>query len=150
MDGTEKLKEFIQTVAQYMQTPCEVAVSRDAANQIHVAIQAPDQGRILIGKGGQNLRALEHIARMVLFRQNADQRSVSIDINDYRAERVRELGVLVQASATRVRQTGKSEALEPMTAYERRIVHTELASYSDLSSESVGQDPCRRVVIKPL
>jgi spoIIIJ-associated protein len=150
MDEKEKLKEFIRTVTEHMQIPCDITVSGDDADQVRVTIQAPEEGRLLIGKGGQNLKALEHVARMMMFRQNPDRRTVSIDVNDYRAERVRELGALVHAAATRVQQTGKSEALDPMTSYERRIVHTELAPYGDLTSESVGQEPNRRVVIKPL
>lgn len=144
------IKDFIRRIAEYMQIPCEVSVTTDAAGSVRVAVQADDHGRILIGKNGQNLKALEHIVRVMWLRQNPENRSVIVDVNDYHAERSKELVALVRETATRVQQTRCSEAFEPMTSYERRLVHTELATYSDLSSESIGQDPHRRVVIKPL
>jgi len=52
--------------------------------------------------------------------------------------------------AHRVRISKKAEALVPMSSYERRLVHVELASYADLETESIGEEPKRRIVIKPL
>lgn len=149
-ETTALLNDFVRRIADFMQIPCEVSVSADDGGTVRVAVQAADNGRLLIGKNGQNLKALEHVVRVMWLRQHPDNRSVVVDVNDYRAERAQELIQLVREAATRVQQTGRSEALEPMTSYERRIVHTELATFSDLSTESVGQDPHRRVVIKPL
>lgn len=142
--------QFLQKIAEYMRISCDITANTDEAGSVRVAVQAAEDGKLLIGKNGQNLKALEHVARMAWLRQNPDQRSLVVDVNDYRAEQAQGLIQLVHATAVRVRETRKSEALEPMSSYERRIVHTELASYSDLATESVGQDPHRRVVIKPL
>ena len=147
---TSLLHDFVRRIAEFMEIPCEVSVSSGEGGSVRVAVQAADNGRLLIGKNGQNLKALEHVVRVMWLRQNPETRSVVVDVNDYRAERSKELVQLARETATRVQQTRKSEAFEPMTSYERRLVHTELATYSDLSSESVGQDPYRRVVIKPL
>jgi len=149
-ENTSIIHDFVRRVADYMQIPCEVAISSEENGAVRVAVQADDNGRLLIGRNGQNLKALEHVVRMVWVRQHPEARSVVVDVNDYRAERSKELIQLVREMATRVQQTRRSEAFEPMTSYERRLVHTELASYSDLASESVGQEPLRRVVIKPL
>ncbi|MEK7638095.1 MAG: R3H domain-containing nucleic acid-binding protein [Patescibacteria group bacterium] len=149
-ENTSIINDFIRRVAEYMQIPCEVSVSSEEGGSVSVAVQADDNGRLLIGKNGQNLKALEHVVRVMWMRQNPENRSVIVDVNDYRAERSKELIQLVRETAARVQQTRRSEAFEPMTSYERRLVHTELATYSDLSTESVGQDPQRRVVIKPL
>jgi spoIIIJ-associated protein len=149
-ENTAIIHDFIRRVADFMQIPCEVSVSSEDGGSVRVAVQAADNGRLLIGKNGQNLKALEHVVRVMWLRQNPENRSVVVDVNDYRAERSKELIQLVRETATRVQQTRRSEAFEPMTSYERRLVHTELATYSDLASESVGQDPHRRVVIKPL
>lgn len=149
-DNTSIINDFIRRVAEYMQIPCEVSVSSEEGGSVRVAVQADDNGRLLIGKNGQNLKALEHVVRVMWLRQNPENRSLIVDVNDYRAERSKELIQLVRETAERVQQTHRSEAFEPMTSYERRLVHTELATYSDLSTESVGQDPHRRVVIKPL
>lgn len=144
------IHDFVRRITEYMQIPCEVSVSSEEGGSVRVAVQAADNGRLLIGKNGQNLKALEHIVRIMWLRQNPDNRSVVVDVNDYRAERSKELIQLVRETASRVQQTRRSEAFEPMSSYERRLVHTELATYSDLATESVGQDPHRRVVIKPL
>ena len=144
---TPDYHDFIRRVAEYMQIPARFRY-RPAARS-DVAVQADDNGAF-IGKNGQNLKALEHVVRVMWMRQNPENRSVIVDVNDYRAERSKELIQLVRETAARVQQTRRSEAFEPMTSYERRLVHTELATYSDLSTESVGQDPQRRVVIKPL
>ncbi len=149
-ENTSIINDFVRRIAGYMQIPCEVSVSSEEGGSVRVAVQADDNGRLLIGKNGQNLKALEHVVRVMWLRQNPENRSVIVDVNDYRAERSKELIQLVRETATRVQQTRRSEAFEPMTSYERRLVHTELATYSDLSTESVGQDPHRRVVIKPL
>lgn len=148
-DDAQKIEEFIRTITGYMQIPCEMTVATEAGS-VRVALQTSEDGRLLIGKNGQNLKALEHVVRMVSMRNNPDQRSVVVDVNNYRAEQTQQLIESVRAAAERVQQTRRSEALEPMSSYQRRVVHTELASYSGLSSESVGQDPHRRVVIKPL
>jgi len=152
MNQVEKqtIEEFIRRTTEYMQIPCEVAVSTEAGGTVRVSLQTAEDGRLLIGKNGQNLNAFEHIVRMVSLRINPDQRGVVVDVNNYRAEQTQQLVEVVRATAERVRQTRNSEALEPMTSYQRRVVHTELATYSDLSTESVGQDPHRRVVIKLL
>jgi spoIIIJ-associated protein len=146
----QKIKEFIQEAARHMQIPCEIDVSADEGGVVQVAIQASDDGRLLIGKNGQNLKALEHVVRILCLRQNPEFRAVTVDVNNYRAERTNELVRIVHETAVRVRETRRSEALDPMVAHERRIVHTELAAYGDLSTESIGIDPNRRVVIKPL
>ena len=87
---------------------------------------------------------------MMWLRKSPEHGTVVVDVNNYRSEQNERLVGSVHEAAVRVQQTRKSEALPPMTSYERRIVHTELAVYSDLTTESVGQDPHRRVVIKPL
>lgn len=149
-ENTAIINDFVRRITDYMQIPCEVAVTAEEGGSVRVSVQADDNGRLLIGKNGQNLKAFEHVVRIMWLRQNPENRSVIVDVNDYRAERSKELIQLVRETAERVRQTRRSEAFEPMTSYERRLVHTELATYSDLSTESVGQDPHRRVVIKPL
>jgi len=144
------IENFLRQVTEYMQIPCEVAVTAEEGGTTRVAIQTSEDGRLLIGKSGQNLKALEHVVRLMLMRQSSEYHTVVVDVNNYRAEQTQKLVEVVHATAARVQQTKRSEAMDPMTSYQRRVVHTELAVYSDLASESVGQEPHRRVVIKPL
>lgn len=149
IEATSKLEEFVRQITTYMQIPCELAVDVQD-DTVRIALTSTEEGRLLIGKNGQNLKALEHVVRLVALRHEMPQRSLTVDVNNYRAEQTQQLVQLVRTAAQRVQQTRRSEALEPMTSYQRRVVHTELASFHDLTSESVGQDPQRRVVIKPV
>ncbi|HUO75901.1 MAG TPA: R3H domain-containing nucleic acid-binding protein [Candidatus Paceibacterota bacterium] len=115
-----------------------------------ISITSDDAAKYLIGKGGQTLQALEHIVRLMWSRKAGAYTNIVVDVNDYRREQAAKVTQLAHQAASRVRMSGKSEALDPMTAAERRIIHTELATYNDLVTESIGQDPNRRVVIKPL
>jgi spoIIIJ-associated protein len=150
--ASEKVKEWVTRIAHDMGIECMVAVHapEDGLSPIAVDVQAPEGSKLLIGKNGQNLRALEHVVRAMFVRHTNAHRPLVIDVNDYRKEKTRELVDIVKQAAGRVRDTGRSEALPPMTSYERRIAHTELAAWSEVSTESVGQEPQRRVVIKPL
>jgi spoIIIJ-associated protein len=112
-----------------------------------MSIVAPEDARFLIGRNGQNLQALNHIVRLVA---SSDQEKIIVDVNDYRQQRANEIEQLVRATVTLVRSQQKPQGLGVMTAYERRIVHTHLASYTDVTGESVGQEPARSVVIRPL
>ncbi len=115
-----------------------------------------NDSQILIGKHGQNLSALEHCVRLIAFKkiteqadQNINDINFVLDVDDYRKFRAEEIVSLAKTTAERVSNTRRAEALPPMTSYERRIVHVELAGFSDLHTESIGQEPRRRIVIKP-
>jgi len=145
---TEELTGIISRTLAYLRVDATVSVAESGAG-LTAAIEAPAEANLLIGKDGQNLKALEHVLR-AMWSRRAGARSVSIDVNGYRRDRDQELAKSVHVVALRVRETQRPEALDPMNPYERRIVHTELAAYHDLASESVGQDPHRRVVVRPL
>jgi spoIIIJ-associated protein len=148
----ERIAKIVMTITTYLQVPCEVSIvgTEGEAQGIAVNLTAAENGRYLIGKGGQNLRALETVVRSIVSRGLSRPIPLTVDVNDYRKQQQEELASRIHEVAGRVRETRKAEALDPMTAYERRIVHTELAVYRDLVSESVGQEPHRRVVIKPV
>jgi len=148
----QSLETIVRTLLGFFAIPYDDVVVQpsEPGGRLTVSLTAPE-GKVLIGKGGQNLKALEHVVRMMMAQQHPDEaRGLIVDINDYRREMAAELATSTRTIAERVRQTRQPEALRPMTAYERRIVHTELAAFADLTSESVGQDPHRRVVIRPL
>lgn len=146
------IEPIIRTLLGFFGVPFEAdsITTEQADGRLAVSVTVPE-GKVLIGKGGQNLKALEHVVRLMWSRQRPEEaRGMVIDINGYRKEVAAELATSVREIALRVRETRSPEALRPMTSYERRIVHTELATFSDLTSESVGQEPHRRVVIRPL
>ncbi|HEY4477165.1 MAG TPA: R3H domain-containing nucleic acid-binding protein, partial [Candidatus Paceibacterota bacterium] len=106
---------------------------------------------LLIGEDGQNLLALNHLLRRVIERKiEGVEAKFLIDVNDYRRRRFDELKDQARMSAQRVRYFKKEVTLEPMNAFERRIVHLALQEYPDISTESTGEGSSRRVVIRPL
>lgn len=142
---------MVRKLTGHMNLDCQVTVSRQTEPQegLLVSIFTPENARFLIGKNGQNLRALEQVVRLMVLKLTGQPANVSLDVNDYRKEKALQVIQVARDAVSRVRNTRRAEALEPMTAYERRVVHMELAAYTDIVTESIGEEPQRRVVIKP-
>jgi spoIIIJ-associated protein len=115
-----------------------------------ISVYSSEDLSMLIGKNGQNLKAIEHIAKAITFKKAPEQVSFALDINDYRKSRAKLIVRSALEVANRVRDNKRAEALLPMSSYERRLVHIELTAYPDLETESIGEEPQRRVVIRPL
>ena len=145
-----QIEETIKKLASFMNLDCQVELreQKDDKNALLISIYTPEDAKFLIGRNGQTLQALEHLIRL-MFVKETETPSLILDVNDYRKSRVTYLVDLAKEAVTRVRNTQKAEALLPMTAYERRVVHMELAAAPDVATESIGEEPYRRVVIKP-
>ena len=146
--------EAVRHILSAMNLNCQVELREETQDggkeALHVAIYTPEHARFLIGKNGQNLQSMEHIVRAMFSKNGQDvSKTILLDVNDYKKSRASQVLELVKAVVTRVRNTKKAEALMPMSSYERRVVHMELASMPDIATESVGQEPQRRVIIKP-
>lgn len=115
-----------------------------------VSVRSPQELGVLIGKNGQNIGAIEHVLRLMAYKEIPKNLSVVLDINDYRKSRASFIVDQARVVAARVEATKKAEALSPMSSYERRLVHVELASRVNLITESVGEEPKRRVVVRSL
>ena len=108
-----------------------------------------DDAGLLIGEDGQNLFALNYLLRkMVEKKTNAQECQFIVDVNDYQRRRFDELRDKARMSAQRVRYFKKEVTLEPMSAFERRVIHLALQEYPDIATESIGDGHERRVVIK--
>ena len=101
----------------------------------------------LIGRGGENLVALQQVTSAITSRQVGRTVHVPLDIEGYRRRREEQLREIARRVAARVRTSGQAVTLEPMLAYERRIVHLAVQDTPGVKTESVGIDPNRRVVI---
>jgi len=114
-----------------------------------ILIHTQDAG-LLIGENGINLLALNYLLRRIIERKFAvTEAQFMIDVNDYQRRRFDELRDKARMGAQRVRYFKKEVTLEPMSAFERRIVHLALQEYPDIETESLGEGPERRVVIRP-
>ncbi len=105
---------------------------------------------MLIGERGNNLIALEHMLKKIVSKKKGEEEQrFTLDINDYRVKRLEDLKQDVKNAAREVRLYHRDSPLRPMSSFERRIVHLLLAEYPDITTESIGMDPERRVIIKP-
>lgn len=123
----------------------DVEVS-DEPGQEGLDVTGPDLG-VLIGRGGENLVALQQIVSAITSRRVDRTVHVPVDVEGYRRRREDQLREIARRVALRVRSSGQAVTLEPMLAYERRIVHLEVQGESGIATESVGLEPNRRVVI---
>ena len=109
---------------------------------------------ILIGEDGKHLIALSHIIKKItenkLKNDNLENFSFFLDVNDYQMKKIEELKNLARMNAQKARYFKKEVEMEPMSSYDRRIIHSALSEYLDIKTESVGEGMDRRVVIKPI
>jgi spoIIIJ-associated protein len=100
----------------------------------------------LVGRDGEVLDALQELTRLAVQTQTGERSRLMLDVGGHRARRRTELVALAQRAMDQARDTGQTVALEPMTAFERKVVHDAVSS-AGLRSESEGEDPNRRVVV---
>jgi spoIIIJ-associated protein len=107
-----------------------------------------DDMALLIGKRGHTLDALQELVKSHVQRELGERCHVQVDVEDYRKRRRSRIVQRARGAAHRVKRSGKTEALEPMTAYERKVVHDTVAEVGGLETVSEGEEPERRVVIR--
>lgn len=104
---------------------------------------------ILIGPKAETLNALQFIAGLIASKELGHTIPLIIDVEGYRSRRVQQLRQLARRMAEQAVKTGKRQILEPMTASDRRIIHIELRNHPEVKTESIGEDPRRKVTIIP-
>jgi len=114
-----------------------------------VAIVGADDLDPLVGSRGATLDALQELTRLTVAQQTGVRTRLMLDVGGYRAGRRTELSELAATSATRVIDSGETVRMNPMNAFERKIVHDVVTATDGVRSESEGEDPARRVVILP-
>ncbi len=125
----------------------ETRVSEDDGRKmIMVNIEGQDLG-YLIGRKSETLNALQYITSLIVSHKMQQWVPLQIDIQNYRSRRENELRKLARRMADQVLKTGRKQFLEPMPANERRIIHMELRENPDVETESVGEEPNRKVSI---
>ncbi len=122
--------------------------AREDAGVVQVTISGA-QLAPLIGRRGQTLEALELLVNLIVGRRLARRIPVVVDAERYRERRREALAALARRTATRVRRMGQPVALEPMSASERRVIHTTLAVDPGIATHSEGEGASRHVVITP-
>jgi spoIIIJ-associated protein len=148
MIDKENLEKIVKEFFQKMTIDGEIKIlpPKDETLSIHLKVENP---QILIGEKGQTLFEIQHLLKAILKRKINENFYIDLDINDYKKKKIEYLKDLARSVADEVSLTKKEKILSPMPAYERRIIHLEIAGRKDVTSESIGQEPERRVVIKP-
>lgn len=140
-----KLEEFL---SQIVGICGDVTVKvLNSGRRFLVELDGEDIGR-LIGKHGKTLAALQHVAMIYLNRMSDTKLSVSVDAGEYKKRRKKNLESIVKQAIERVKATKDKVVLDPMFAFERRLVHEIVKQYKDIKSYSVGVEPYRKVVIE--
>lgn len=116
-------------------------------NQINLTITGEKVSH-LIGYKGKTIESLQSLLNAILQRENEDNAKVFVEVSDYKKKKEEKLKALANKMANNAVKFRKPIKLEPMSAYERLIIHTELAKRNDVETESKGEEPRRCVVIK--
>ena len=146
------LREFLEKTVRAAGFQLKVTVTAVADAGAEAEIIADIDGRdkeLLLERGGEVLRALEHLAFRALRLEPEWHEKIHIDCGGYRALRFEELRMTAKVAAERVQTTKQPFRLNPMTSRERRIVHLALKDMPGVRTESVGMGEQRQVVIHP-
>jgi spoIIIJ-associated protein len=146
-DSAELLAELLEEVADGLGLECEVVVE-EGDGVLRGSLEGEDVG-LLIGRRGQTIDAIQHLAQRIVFRGGESRARVVIDVDGYRERRARTLREDADDAAEEVLRSGEAVELEPMPASERRVVHEHLRDRGDVSTHSEGEEPERYLVISP-
>ncbi len=150
-DQADIVADFLEGLFDAMDLRAEVETGVEQGT-MYVDIWATDDDEnvgLLIGRHGQALDALQEIVRAIVLRRTDERCQVVVDVEDYRKRRKAQLVSRARQTARRVQKSGRPEELEPMNAFERKIVHDAVAAIGGVTTGSEGEDPDRRVVISP-
>ncbi|OGO43549.1 MAG: hypothetical protein A2Z05_05245 [Chloroflexi bacterium RBG_16_60_22] len=152
----ETAREILERLLEMMDLPATVALCEEFtvlddegnAASIGLNIEGEDLG-ILIGRRGQTMSSLQYLLRLMLARKMETRIPIVVDVEGYKQRRCEGLRLLANRLAEQVRTRKTPFTMEPMTAFERRVVHLALADHPDVYTESTGLGEARKVVIAP-
>jgi len=143
-----KIKEIVEEFFKKMTIDVEIGPLSQQEETLSINLRM-DEPQILIGEGGQTLLEVQRLLRAILRRKIQETFFIDLDINDYKKRKIEYLKEMARSIADEVALAKRERILSPMPAYERRIIHLEIADRQDVTTESLGQEPERRVIIKP-
>jgi len=148
--GAEIALEFIRKVVADMELDLKVAMQPGKNDDTLITVDGEGAG-LLIGHHGETLDSLQYLANLAANKKVKGEKreyvKISVDVEGYRAKREETLRNLARRTAAKVIQRKKSVMLEPMNPYERRIIHSEVQGIEGVSTNSIGSENNRRVVM---
>jgi len=144
-------KAILETLMGHLGFDVRVEVTTGETSRLNVVADGEEKEALgaLIGRKGERLSALQHLVNLMLSKEIGTWTRVLVDVEDYRGRRERQLRELADRAAARVVETGKMLQLEPMSALERRWIHLALRDHPSVATQSIGEEPNRRVVLIP-
>jgi spoIIIJ-associated protein len=155
-DIYEAAKSVLEKLLELMEIPASVTLSAEfttenedgTTSSVGLNIEGEDLG-ILIGRRGQTMASLQHIVRIILAHQMQARVPIVLDVEGYKQRRCEGLRALARRLAEQVKARRIPFSMEPMPAFERRVVHLALADHPDVTTESTGIGEARKVIISP-
>ena len=144
-------KEILEQIMSQLEFNVRVEVAAGETNRLNVVGEGDEKEALgaLIGRKGERLSALQHLVNLLLSKRVGEWTRILVDVEDYRGRRERQLRDLANRAAERVIETKKMLQLEPMPALERRWIHLALRDHERVATQSIGEEPNRRVVVLP-
>ncbi len=144
-------QEILETLLRHLGYDVVVTIRTGETSKLDVTGEGAEKEALgaLIGRKGERLSALQHLVNLLLSKRMGAWTRVLVDVEDYRGRRERQLREIALRAADRVDETGKMLQLEAMPALERRWIHLALRDRAGVSTQSIGEEPNRRVVVIP-
>ena len=144
-------KEILEQIMSQLEFNVRVEIAAGETNRLNVVGEGDEKEALgaLIGRKGERLSALQHLVNLLLSKRVGEWTRILVDVEDYRGRRERQLRDLANRAAERVVETGKMLQLEPMPALDRRWIHLALRDHERVGTQSIGEEPNRRVVVLP-
>ncbi|WP_344247882.1 protein jag [Isoptericola hypogeus] len=155
-DRTARLEEEGEVAADYLEELLDIAdldgdidldIRHDRA-AVEVVAEEQNSLSVLVGRDGEVLEALQELTRLAVQARTGERSRLMLDVAGFRATRRSELTALAERAVAQVRESGEELELEPLNAFERKVVHDVVAE-SGLVSDSRGVEPERYVVVQP-
>jgi len=144
------VNELLEKMKVRASVSSEYLPATDSRNRVPVRVNIQgDDLSYLIGRQAETLNALQYISSLIINKEIGRSIPLIVDVEGYRDRREKQLRQIARRMADQAMSTGKRQVLEPMPANERRIIHIELRENPDISTESIGEDPRRKVTISP-
>jgi len=152
-DLLDLAEETVSKLLYHMNLQAQVSASyedsdREDRRTIHVDVHGDDLS-ILIGRRSETLNAFQYIASLMVGKEVQQWVQLVVDVEGYRSRREKQLRRMARRMAEQAIKTGRRQVLEPMAANERRLIHIELRENPAVTTESIGEDPYRKVTIIP-
>lgn len=150
IDGITRGKEYLKAILKNMKINGFIE-TKVRGNVVNYNIETHENNGYLIGKNGKNLLAIQSLLVTVVnnFYDEGETKTVVLDIGEYKSIRKRQLEKLAVTIGKQVTRTKQPAVLDNLNAYERKIIHTKLASWKDVKTHSEGIEPNRHLIISP-